>query len=221
MGACLSTGGMGDVSDDDRLRHQQVEKQLKEVSPPPLSTLTRATQSLLGQGEDGHPGQGNLTPQQSAIKVAVNSLSGPFTRIRRLGQVHRPQGMRSRLFAPIYLTYCHHQQMRLIHKIPFSPEEIECYRQLVFNNLITGMTYLFDAMDDMGLEVAEECLPYMDIVRNARDLRDHEPFPNAYYEPLRYLWEDKGVQKAYQRGNEVALPEKHVPFYDAIARLHY
>lgn len=101
--------------------------------------------------------------------------------------------------------------MRLIHRIPFSPEEIECYRQLVFNNLITGMTYLFDAMEDMGLEVAEECLPYMDIVRNARDIRDHEPFPNAYYDPLRCLWDDKGVQKAYLRGNEVALPEKHVP----------
>ena len=35
MGACLSTGGMADLSDEDKRRHQLVEKQLKEVSPPP------------------------------------------------------------------------------------------------------------------------------------------------------------------------------------------
>ena len=108
--------------------------------------------------------------------------------------------------------------MRLIHKIPFLPEEIESYRQLVFNNLITGMIYLFDAMEDMDLEVAEECLPYVDTVRNARDIRDHEPFPITYHEPLRYLWEDKGVQKAYQRGNEAALPEKYVPLSPTLPR---
>jgi hypothetical protein len=32
MGACMSTGGMVDVSDDDKRRHREAEKYLKEVS---------------------------------------------------------------------------------------------------------------------------------------------------------------------------------------------
>lgn len=98
--------------------------------------------------------------------------------------------------------------MRLIHQVPFSSGEIESYRQLVFNNLTTGMNYVFDAMEDMGFEIAEEHLPHVELIQNARDIREHEPFPVTYHEPLKALWADSGVQEAYGRGNEAALPEK-------------
>lgn len=98
--------------------------------------------------------------------------------------------------------------MRLIHRVPFSAEEVENYRQLVFNNLTAGMVYVLEAMEDMGLEVPEENLPYIDIIRNARDPQPYHPFPRMYYEPFKTLWEDKAIQRTYERGNEAALPEK-------------
>ena len=98
--------------------------------------------------------------------------------------------------------------MRLIHRVPFSTEEIENYRQLVFNNLTTGMAYVLEAMEDMGLEVAEENLPYVDIISNARDPQPYQPFPRMYYEPLKTLWQDDAIRRTYERGNEAALPEK-------------
>ena len=98
--------------------------------------------------------------------------------------------------------------MRLIHKLPFSPQEIETFRQLVFDNLTRGMKYLLEAMEDMDLKVAEENVPHVDLVESAPDLRDGEPFPMMYYEPLKSLWVDPNVQKAWERGNEAALPEK-------------
>jgi guanine nucleotide-binding protein subunit alpha, other len=99
--------------------------------------------------------------------------------------------------------------MRLIHKVPFSPQEIESYRQLVFENLTRGMSYLLDAMSDMELDVGEKNQHHIDTILDARDLRDKEPFPMDYYEPLRALWNDDSVQKAWQRGNEAALPDKY------------
>ncbi|KAF8214278.1 guanine nucleotide-binding protein alpha-2 subunit [Mycena galopus ATCC 62051] len=45
------------------------------------------------------------------------------------------------------------KQMRLIHKKPFSPQEVESFRQLVFENLTRGMEYLIDALPDMMLEL--------------------------------------------------------------------
>ena len=65
-------------------------------------------------------------------------------------------------------------------------------------------------MEDMELKVSEDNFSYIDLIENATDLRDGEPFPMTYYEPLKSLWADPGVQKAWERGNEAALPEKCV-----------
>ncbi|KAH9487347.1 Guanine nucleotide-binding protein alpha-2 subunit [Psilocybe cubensis] len=102
------------------------------------------------------------------------------------------------------------KQMRLIHKVPFSAQEIEHYRQLVFDNLTRGLRYLLDAMEDMELTVSDENLPHLELIDGVRDIRDGEPFPVAYYVPLKSLWSDPNVQKAWARGNEAALPEKQV-----------
>lgn len=111
------------------------------------------------------------------------------------------------------------KQMRLIHKVPFSPQEIEFYRQLVFENLTRGMGYLLDAMLDMELEVEEQNQQHIEMIVNARDLRDREPFPMEYYEPLKSLWQDDIVQKAWQRGNEAALPDNLQYFFPSLDRL--
>src|SRR5271154_6845472 len=100
--------------------------------------------------------------------------------------------------------------MRLIHRIPFSPQEIESYRQQIFNNLTHGLKYLLDAMADMDLRLEDENVPYLELIEDPSDVRDGEPFPVDYYKPLKALWKDPGVQKAWKRGNEAALPEKCV-----------
>lgn len=117
--------------------------------------------------------------------------------------------MIGRLLRPLTLSLIlSYQQMRLIHKIPFTPVEVESFRQLVFNNLTHGLKYLLDAMEDMGLEVQPENVEHVELIENASDIRDGEPFPDSYLQPLRALWADPMVQKAWERGNEAALPEK-------------
>lgn len=98
--------------------------------------------------------------------------------------------------------------MRLIHRIPFGPSEIEQYRQLIFENITRGLRCVLDAMVDMELAVSSENLAYVDLINDAPDLRDGEPFPPEYEPALRALWEDPNVKKAWERGNEAALPEK-------------
>ena len=100
--------------------------------------------------------------------------------------------------------------MRLIHKVPFSTQEIENYRQLVFNNLTFGLRYVLEAMEDMELEVADDNVKHLEMLADVTDLSDGEPFPASFLEPLKALWADVNVQKACSRGNEAALPEKWV-----------
>lgn len=111
------------------------------------------------------------------------------------------------------------KQMRLIHKVPFSTEEVEGFRQLVFNNLTEGLKYVFEAMEDMELEIEPENAEDVKLILDAKDLGDGEPFPVAYYEPLKRLWSDTNVQKAWNRGNEAALPENLFYFFSHLHRL--
>lgn len=103
--------------------------------------------------------------------------------------------------------------MRLIHKLPFSPQETESYRQLVFDNITRGLRYILDAMDEFEIKVSEENLHHVEIIDNAKDIGDGEPFPIRYIEPLKALWTDPNVQRAYERGNEAALPEKYAVIF--------
>ncbi|KAF5312023.1 hypothetical protein D9619_003664 [Psilocybe cf. subviscida] len=115
------------------------------------------------------------------------------------------------------------KQMRLIHKLPFQPHEIEHYRQLVFDNLTRGLRYVLDAMEDLDLEVLPENFEHLALIDGNRDIRDGEPFPVAFSEPLKALWRDPNVQSTITRGNE-ALPDNLFYFFSDMDRLfdpHY
>lgn len=111
------------------------------------------------------------------------------------------------------------KQMRLIHKVPFTSQELEFYRQLVFNNITHGLRAVLEAMDDLELKVMEENQEYADMVQDAPDLRDGESFPMEYIKPLQQLWKDPDIEKAIERGNEAALPENLTYFFSDLPRL--
>lgn len=99
--------------------------------------------------------------------------------------------------------------MRLIHDVHFSPQEFEFYRQLVFSNIMHGMKQLLEALDDMDLQVSDDVEEYAALVDEPPDVKDGQPFPMEYHEPLKKLWLDPIVQKGWSRGNEAALPDKY------------
>lgn len=112
--------------------------------------------------------------------------------------------------------------MRLIHSVPFTPQEIETYRQLIFMNLTNGIGAVLDAMIDMHLTVSEDNLPHSEFILKAMDegtdIRDGQPYPHEYLHPLEELWKDEMVQNAVARGNEAAIPEKCVGPYHSSRR---
>lgn len=77
--------------------------------------------------------------------------------------------------------------MRLIHHNPFSPQQVEYYRQLVFNSFTHGLKYLLDSMEDMDLVVSPENVLYIELIEGANDLHDGEIFYLHFYQPLRQL----------------------------------
>jgi hypothetical protein len=221
MGACMSSPSSGiEVSEEDKRLHREAEKALKEVcgslSLLLLLQLTSLFPCSLGEIEFGFTGQGAAqSPSWLIPDLTHVGLSGVASGVRRLWQVDSTQGT----CISLHEWHTHNtllnlmgggsiQQMRLIHKVPFSSQEIENYRQLVFNNLTFGLRYVLEAMEDMELEVADDNVKHLEMIAEVTDLSDGEPFPADFLEPLNALWADLNVQKACSRGNEAALPEK-------------
>ncbi|KAJ7452662.1 heterotrimeric G protein alpha subunit 4 [Mycena latifolia] len=111
------------------------------------------------------------------------------------------------------------KQMRLIHRVPFSPQETESFRQLVFDNLTRGLKYLLDALPDMALELPPAIEADVELIATAEDLRDGEAFPVRYLGPLQRLWGEDIVRTAWARGNEAAVPENLHYFFSDLPRL--
>lgn len=99
--------------------------------------------------------------------------------------------------------------MRIIHNIPFSSTERETFRRLVFQNVVQGMRDLLDAMETWGQTFEHpDYAEFLRLFISLPEVSEGEPFPQSYYEPLKLLWQDSGVQTAQKRAHEIALPEK-------------
>lgn len=131
--------------------------------------------------------------------------------LRRLRKVYHFQGETTFLVHATIVPNRHpfFQQMRVIHDVAFTDEEVESYRQLVYDNITRGMKLLLDAMADMEMKVTVENLEHFDWVDGGvPELKGGEVFPMETYGHLKALWADRNVKIAYERGNEAALPEK-------------
>jgi guanine nucleotide-binding protein subunit alpha len=104
--------------------------------------------------------------------------------------------------------------MRYIHNQPFTPDEIEDYRKIVFTNIVGGMRAIIDTMDELGLAIAAENRRYVAMVDSEPAINTGEAFPNKYLEALRNLWADEQVQTCYARAHEYALQENLTYFFD-------
>jgi guanine nucleotide-binding protein subunit alpha, other len=103
--------------------------------------------------------------------------------------------------------------MRLIHHVPFLLQEVKSFWWLIFNNLTHGLKYLLESMEDMQLVVSPENREHVELIENANKLCNGKVFPWQFYEPLRQLWNDRGMQEMWEHGNEVALPEKYASLF--------
>ncbi|CAO3684233.1 unnamed protein product [Umbelopsis vinacea] len=98
------------------------------------------------------------------------------------------------------------KQMRLIHAAGFSASEKEAYRTVVFENVLTSMQAMLEAMDILRIEMhVQKNLAFIPLLQDVPVIKKGQPYPDAYLQPLKDLWNDEGVQEAYRQGNTFAL----------------
>lgn len=99
------------------------------------------------------------------------------------------------------------KQMRIIHGQDFDSEALNEFRPIIYANILKGMKVLADARRKLRLEwtdqsnqmYAERILAF-----TAPQQIDTELFM-SYFDCVRRLWRDKGIQNAYDRRREFQL----------------
>ncbi|SPC62286.1 probable guanine nucleotide-binding protein alpha-2 subunit [Ustilago sp. UG-2017b] len=114
------------------------------------------------------------------------------------------------------------KSMRIIHHIPFTEEERENYRRLVFLNLVQGMESILDVMEEWTIDFQHDAnIGHLSLFVSYPDISEDEPFPSNYLVALKDLWSDEGVQSVYRRGNEAAVPDNMSYYYSDLDRLFH
>ncbi|KAM3587246.1 hypothetical protein VKS41_002282 [Umbelopsis sp. WA50703] len=109
------------------------------------------------------------------------------------------------------------KQMRLIHAAGFSASEKEAYRIVIFDNIVSSMQTMLEAMDILKIEMENQNnMAHIPLFQDFPVIKKGQPYPDAYRGPLKQLWHDKGVQQAYEKGNTFALNDNVIYFYDKI-----
>ncbi|RFU27259.1 hypothetical protein B7463_g9078, partial [Scytalidium lignicola] len=113
------------------------------------------------------------------------------------------------------------KQMRLIYtKDGFTKTEKEEWRVIIFNNILDGLRMTVEAMQEFGVEFANEKNEvHIATLNQEKDLRPYEPIPAEYLQAFKDLWKDDGIQKAIERGNEYALHDNLSYFFIDLDRL--
>lgn len=99
------------------------------------------------------------------------------------------------------------KQMRIIHGVKFETEAIHEFQSIVYQNIIRGMRVLVDAREKLCIPWESEnnanLAPFLLRVDNVMQFDTKVFMEYAVY--IQQLWQDHGIQEAYERRREFQL----------------
>lgn len=110
------------------------------------------------------------------------------------------------------------KQMRIIYGKGFDDEDRQQFTTLVYQNIISAMKSMLDALDVLDLELSDEELegPAYDLldidVTTVTSLDSHLPL-------LKQLWAHPVIQEAFSRRNEYQLTDSAGFYFDSLDRI--
>ena len=114
------------------------------------------------------------------------------------------------------------KQMKIIHDVHFDEAQIDEFRKIIYQNLIRGMRVLVDANRKLGIPLqnesqnriyGEQLLLFNDSSHiDKHNFNDLKPM-------LRSLWNDAGIQEAFERRNEYQLTDSVGYFFQHLDRI--
>jgi len=96
------------------------------------------------------------------------------------------------------------KQMKILHCQGFTTEELHNYKQILILNIFNGMKELVFQAENFGVKILRKNKKTSLYFANANPYT--EALTNETVELAKQLWADKGIQKMWERRNEIDFP---------------
>lgn len=101
------------------------------------------------------------------------------------------------------------QQMRFLHGVHPTQPELDGYRQVIFDNVLTALRTIVTAVEELGLELPSQTKHLLNGLRLYISPRyPNEPLHTDCRDLAEQLWVQAGIEDMYAHGNVVGIPEK-------------
>ncbi|TQS33135.1 hypothetical protein Golomagni_06529 [Golovinomyces magnicellulatus] len=112
------------------------------------------------------------------------------------------------------------KQMKLIYSQGFTKNERLDWKPVVFSNIVQSFRTISEAMTELNFEFDNpDNEKFMAHILVEHEISPEEKLPQDYLEPIKALWQDKGVKAAIAKGNEYALHDNLAYFVDDLDRI--
>lgn len=113
------------------------------------------------------------------------------------------------------------KQMKLIHQGSYNNDERDAYREIIFSNTVQSMRVILEAMDMMGIDLANPSLNSQSsqIILQLPAQIDNEMMTPQVFSAIANLWNDGGVQKTFLKSREYQLNDSAQYYFDSIDRM--
>ncbi|KAI8099055.1 guanine nucleotide binding protein, alpha subunit [Halteromyces radiatus] len=114
------------------------------------------------------------------------------------------------------------KQMKLIHDGGYSSDEREAFKEIIFSNTIQSMRVILEAMDNMGVSLADTSPMMQNQVAIILDLPtqiEREFLPPEVTQAVRTLWKDPHLLSVFEKSREYQLNDSAKYYFDSIDRI--
>jgi len=111
------------------------------------------------------------------------------------------------------------KQMRIIHGNGYSEEDKRQHIRLVYQNVFMAMQAMIRAMDTLEIPYGNNSSEEKANVVRAIDYENVSSFEEPYVSYISDLWEDQGIQEAYDRRREFQLTDSAKYYLNDVRRL--
>ncbi|KAL1925442.1 uncharacterized protein VTP21DRAFT_325 [Calcarisporiella thermophila] len=113
------------------------------------------------------------------------------------------------------------KQFKLINEGSYSREERESFREIIFINTCQSMRVILEAMQDMGLTLANPANKvHANVILSAEMYQmEYETMPPEIALAIRELWWDPMVRECQRRSREYQLNDSARYYFDSIDRI--
>uniref|UniRef100_A0A674D496 Guanine nucleotide-binding protein subunit alpha n=1 Tax=Salmo trutta TaxID=8032 RepID=A0A674D496_SALTR len=111
------------------------------------------------------------------------------------------------------------KQMRIIHGAGYSEEDKRGFTKLVYQNIFTSMQSMIRATETLMIPYKYEHNKGNANVVQEVDVEKVYTFENPYINAIKCLWNDPGIQEAYDRRREYQLSDSTKYYMNALDRI--